>query len=87
MAAADGAFYFVNLQLVGRCRTRQGTEESVVEPGQFVVVDTTAPYYFDFDRCSRSGFRMTICAPGWPGEGRGQGRASTARGPEARSPR
>ncbi|MGY1617196.1 helix-turn-helix domain-containing protein [Geodermatophilus sp. SYSU D00691] len=50
VAATDGAFYFVNLQLTGRCRTRQGNAESVVGPGQFVVVDTTAPYHFDFDR-------------------------------------
>ncbi len=49
VAATEGEFYFVNLQLAGRCRTRQGGEESVVEPGQFVVVDTTEPYYFDFD--------------------------------------
>jgi AraC-like DNA-binding protein len=45
----DGAYYFVNLQLAGRCRTRQGGVESVVSPGQFVVVDTTEPYWFDFD--------------------------------------
>jgi AraC-like DNA-binding protein len=49
VAATEGEFYFVNLQLAGRCRTRQGGEESVVEPGQFVVVDTTEPYHFDFD--------------------------------------
>src|SRR5882757_857454 len=46
---SEGAFYFVNLQLAGRCLTRQGGNESIVEPGQFTVVDTTEPYYFDFD--------------------------------------
>jgi AraC family transcriptional activator of tynA and feaB len=45
----DGAFYFVNLQLAGRCFTRHCDEEGVVQPGQFVLVDTTQPYYFDFD--------------------------------------
>jgi AraC family transcriptional regulator, positive regulator of tynA and feaB len=49
VAATDEAFYFVNLQLAGRCRTRVGTTDAVVRPGQFVVVDTTRPYYFDFD--------------------------------------
>lgn len=49
VAATDGAFYFVNLQLVGRCLARQGAAESVIEPGQFVVVDTTEPYDFEFD--------------------------------------
>jgi AraC family transcriptional activator of tynA and feaB len=49
VARTDGAFYFVNLQVAGRCRTRQGGVESVVAPGRFVVVDTTEPYYFDFD--------------------------------------
>ena len=49
VAATDGEFYFVNLQLSGRCHARQGAAESVVGPGQFVVVDTTKPYYFDFD--------------------------------------
>jgi AraC-like DNA-binding protein len=49
VAATDGAYYFVNLQLAGRCRARQGPEEFIVQPGQFVVVDTTRPFYFDFD--------------------------------------
>jgi hypothetical protein len=49
VAATDDAFYFVNLQLAGRCRTRVGTSDTVVRPGQFVVVDTTQPYYFDFE--------------------------------------
>jgi AraC family transcriptional regulator, positive regulator of tynA and feaB len=49
VAATDDAFYFVNLQLAGRCRTRVGATDTVVRPGQFVVVDTAQPYYFDFD--------------------------------------
>ncbi|MGE3662231.1 MAG: helix-turn-helix domain-containing protein [Pseudonocardia sp.] len=44
----DRAYYFVNLQLAGDCRVRQGRAESVVEPGGFTVVDTTEPYWFDF---------------------------------------
>ncbi len=49
VAATDDAFYFVNLQLAGRCRTRVGATDTVVRPGQFVLVDTTQPYDFDFD--------------------------------------
>jgi AraC family transcriptional activator of tynA and feaB len=49
VARTDGAYYFVNLQLAGRCRTRQGRTESVVAPGRFTIVDTTEPYWFDFD--------------------------------------
>jgi AraC-like DNA-binding protein len=49
VSATDDAFYFVNLQLAGRCRTRVGPTDDVVHPGQFVLVDTTRPYYFDFD--------------------------------------
>lgn len=49
VARTDGAYYFVNLQLAGRCQVRQGQVESVVEPGQFTVVDTAEPYWFDFD--------------------------------------
>ncbi|HEX4249928.1 MAG TPA: helix-turn-helix domain-containing protein [Pseudonocardia sp.] len=44
-----GAYYFVNLQLAGRCAVRQGRAESVLTRGQFAVLDTTEPYYFDFD--------------------------------------
>lgn len=46
---SQGAFYFVNLQLAGRCAVRQGGAESVVAPGQLTVLDTTEPYYLDFD--------------------------------------
>jgi len=49
VARTDGAYYFVNLQVAGRCRVRQGAADSVVEPGRFTVVDTTEPYWFDFD--------------------------------------
>jgi AraC-like DNA-binding protein len=49
VASTDGAYYFVNLQLDGRCRTRVGATDTVVHPGQFVLVDTAEPYYFDFD--------------------------------------
>jgi AraC family transcriptional activator of tynA and feaB len=44
-----GAYYFVNLQLAGRCAVRQGRAESIVERGQFAVLDTTEPYYLDFE--------------------------------------
>ncbi len=50
VARTDGAFYFVNLQLAGRCVTTVRDETVVVEQGQFVVVDTTEPYFFHLDR-------------------------------------
>jgi AraC-like DNA-binding protein len=50
VARTDGAFYFVNLQLAGRCITTVGAETVVVEPGQVVVVDTTEPYWFHLDQ-------------------------------------
>ncbi|MFT4232506.1 MAG: AraC family transcriptional regulator [Leucobacter sp.] len=50
VSATEGAYYFVNLQLAGRCRARQGSAESIVEPGQFTVLDTTEPFHLDFDR-------------------------------------
>ncbi|WP_300008148.1 helix-turn-helix domain-containing protein [Pseudonocardia sp.] len=49
VSRTDGAYYFVNLQVAGRCAVRQGATESVVGPGQFTVVDTSEPYHFDFD--------------------------------------
>jgi AraC family transcriptional regulator, positive regulator of tynA and feaB len=47
--ASGGAFYFVNLMVAGRCHIRQGEREAVAYPGQLWVVDTTAPYFLDFD--------------------------------------
>ncbi|MFC4951250.1 helix-turn-helix domain-containing protein [Pseudonocardia sp. GCM10023141] len=49
VSRSQGAFYFVNLQLAGRCAVRNGGTESVVAPGQFTVLDTTEPYYLGFD--------------------------------------
>ncbi|MCE3550753.1 AraC family transcriptional regulator [Pseudonocardia sp. RS11V-5] len=49
VARTDGAFYFLNLQVAGRCRVRQAGADAVVGPGEFTVVDTTEPYRFDFD--------------------------------------
>jgi AraC family transcriptional regulator, positive regulator of tynA and feaB len=49
VSRTDSAHYFVNLQLAGRCLVRQGREESLVEPGRFTVVDTTEPYFLDFE--------------------------------------
>lgn len=49
VSVSTEGFYFVNLQLAGRYQVRQGGRETVVSPGQFVVLDTTEPYYFDFD--------------------------------------
>ena len=48
VSRSTGEFVFVNLQLAGACHARQGGVESVVEPGQFVVLDTTEPYYLRF---------------------------------------
>ncbi|MCD2197559.1 helix-turn-helix domain-containing protein [Actinomycetospora endophytica] len=49
VARTDDDHYFVNLQLAGRCITTVRGETSVVERGQFVVVDTTEPYFFHLD--------------------------------------
>lgn len=50
VSATDRPYYFVNLQLRGRCSVRQSGTESVVSPGQFTVLDTARPFYLDFDR-------------------------------------
>ncbi|MHC1560080.1 helix-turn-helix domain-containing protein [Actinomycetospora sp. C-140] len=50
VARTDGAYYFVNLQLTGRCVTTVGEDTSVVGPGEIVVVDTAQPYFFELDR-------------------------------------
>lgn len=49
VSATEAPYYFVNLQLAGRCAVRQGRTESVVSPGEFTVIDTTEPFYLDFD--------------------------------------
>jgi AraC-like DNA-binding protein len=49
VSRSQSGFYFVNLQLEGRCLARQGAVESLIAPGQFTVLDTTEPYYLDFD--------------------------------------
>ena len=46
---SGGEFHFVNLMAAGRCRVQQGDRESVVSSGQLWVVDTTEPYFLDFD--------------------------------------
>ena len=46
---SNGDFYFVNLVLDGRCHMRQNGRESTASAGQLAVVDTTEPYYLDFD--------------------------------------
>jgi AraC family transcriptional regulator, positive regulator of tynA and feaB len=48
VARTDGAYVFLNLQLAGTCAVEQDGRRSVVRPGQFTVVDTTAPYRFEF---------------------------------------
>jgi AraC family transcriptional regulator, positive regulator of tynA and feaB len=47
---SNGDFYFVNLVLDGRCHMRQNGRESTAAAGQLAVVDTTEPYYLDFDQ-------------------------------------
>lgn len=44
----DGGYYFVNLQLAGRCLVRTSAGESLVRPGELTVVDTAQPYWFTF---------------------------------------
>lgn len=48
IAVSDHAYFFVNLQLAGQCLARVGGTCSVVAPGDFMVVDTTEPYEFEF---------------------------------------
>jgi AraC family transcriptional regulator, positive regulator of tynA and feaB len=49
VARSDGEFYFVNLMVAGRCLVRQGDRESIASTGQLWVVDTSVPYFLDFD--------------------------------------
>ena len=49
VAATEAPYYFVNLQLAGLCAVRHRGNESIVAPGQFTVLDTTDPFYLDFD--------------------------------------
>ncbi len=48
VARTEGAYVFVNLQTAGTCAVEQGGRRSLVRPGQLTVVDTTAPYRFEF---------------------------------------
>ncbi|HKU31829.1 MAG TPA: helix-turn-helix domain-containing protein [Arthrobacter sp.] len=48
IAASDEAYFFVNLQLAGRCLANVAGVSSLVNPGDFLVVDTTEPYEFEF---------------------------------------
>ncbi|QAZ40582.1 AraC family transcriptional regulator [Methylibium sp. Pch-M] len=41
-------FIFVNFQLEGSCVVRQDGRESLVQSGDFSIVDTTRPYFLDF---------------------------------------
>lgn len=41
-------YCFANFQLEGSCMVRQDTQESLVTPGDFSVVDSTRPYSLDF---------------------------------------
>jgi AraC family transcriptional regulator, positive regulator of tynA and feaB len=41
---------FINLQISGICAVTQDGRESVVEPGQFTIVDTARPYQLGFDK-------------------------------------
>ncbi len=41
-------YYFANFQLEGSCVVRQDGEETLVNAGDFVIVDTTHPYFLDF---------------------------------------
>jgi AraC-like DNA-binding protein len=50
VARTDGAYYFVNLQLEGRCITTVGDRTDVVRAGELVIVDTAEPYFFELDR-------------------------------------
>ena len=47
VARTDDAYLFVNLQTAGRCGVEQAGRHCVVRPGQFTIVDTAEPYWFD----------------------------------------
>lgn len=47
VAQTGEGVYFVNIQLAGICRVRTETGVTSVVPGQFTIVDTTRPYWFD----------------------------------------
>ncbi|NMO04847.1 helix-turn-helix domain-containing protein [Gordonia sp. TBRC 11910] len=49
VASTDAPYYFVNLQLRGRSHTLQRGVEATVHPGEFVVLDTSEPYFLHFD--------------------------------------
>ncbi|WP_017761240.1 helix-turn-helix domain-containing protein [Pseudacidovorax intermedius] len=42
-------YCFVNFQLEGTCRARQDGRESLVGPNQFYIVDTTRPYFLEYE--------------------------------------
>ncbi|WP_417235267.1 helix-turn-helix domain-containing protein [Arthrobacter sp.] len=50
VARTSEPYYFVNLQLRGQCRTEQGPTTSIVQPGQFVLLDTAEPFYLEFEQ-------------------------------------
>ncbi|SHK79700.1 transcriptional regulator, AraC family [Pseudonocardia thermophila] len=48
VARTTGEYFFVNLQTAGTCAVEQDGRRSIVRPGQFTLVDTAAPYHFEF---------------------------------------
>ncbi|MGE0674075.1 MAG: helix-turn-helix domain-containing protein [Methylibium sp.] len=64
-------FIFVNFQLEGSCVVRQDGRESLVQSGDFSIVDTTRPYFLDFRddwrvlsfRVPRTPFLAKLAAP------------------------
>ncbi|MCF7550413.1 helix-turn-helix domain-containing protein [Pseudonocardia sp. WMMC193] len=85
VGGSTGAYLFVNLQLAGSCRVRTAAGDAVVEPGRFVLLDTTEPYYLRFDEPWRMlSFRVPHAhlggRPDSPALGRAlDGRAGTGR--------
>lgn len=42
------AYCFLNLQVAGTCRLRQGNRDVVTTPGEFAVVDSSEPFLLDY---------------------------------------
>jgi AraC-like DNA-binding protein len=61
IARAPRAGYYANLQVRGVSRMRQGSRETVLRPGDLAVVDTGAPFTFDFGADFR---QLTFFLPG-----------------------
>ncbi|OHZ37165.1 hypothetical protein BBL07_14725 [Agrobacterium vitis] len=42
------AYCFLNLQVAGTCRIRQGNRDAITMPGEFTIVDSSEPFLLDY---------------------------------------